>query len=172
MEAIDDAMRQSKVGKLTGNALYVHVDALSLFPTLLRVYEGCARCYLGHVEGANVIKLSREQPKVSYLFYPGFDRDAHPALRESLRLRLSNADVKHLNFSESENPPILHRKEELLAPDDTRRTKFEKLTKQEEKYGLYEDTSIIGTLDGWNSALTSRGLRIAGHRVVRVPADL
>ncbi len=32
------------------NALYVHRDALDSLEPLLRVYEGCARAYLGEVE--------------------------------------------------------------------------------------------------------------------------
>jgi DNA phosphorothioation-associated putative methyltransferase len=166
-EELADAMRASPVGKLTGNALYVHVDALPLLPTILRVYEGCARSYLGHVEGANIIKLNREEPKVSYLFYPDFDTVAHPALRESLRLRLSNADVKHLDFGQSDNPPILHRKEDFLPPDDPRREKFARLTKAEEKAGLYADTARIGTQQAWNDLLLSHGCQMRGHRLCR-----
>lgn len=165
---LERAMRQSTVGKLTGNALYVHADALPQLPTLLRIYEGCARAYLGHVEGANLLKLHREEPKVSYLFYPDFNDDPHPALRESLRLKLSNVDVKYTNFSDSENPPVLHRKEEFLAADDPRHERFARLTRQEERFGLYEDTTVIGTRSGWTDALQAKGVRLRGHRVVRV----
>jgi hypothetical protein len=35
-----------------------------------------------------VIKLRRDEPKVSYLGYPEFDRDGHPALAFSLRVDL------------------------------------------------------------------------------------
>jgi len=47
------------------------------------------------------------------------------------------------------NPPILHRKETFLPPDDPRRERFARLTRQEEKYGLYAETSTIGTREGW-----------------------
>ena len=43
------------------------------FKRLLRVYEGCARAYLGEVEGANLIKLHRHSGKVSYLVDPDFE---------------------------------------------------------------------------------------------------
>src|SRR6478609_2623422 len=68
-EAVDEVCRRSEVGKLLPNALYVHKDALDSLDPLLRVYEGCARAYLGEVEGANVIKLHRHSGKVSYLVY-------------------------------------------------------------------------------------------------------
>ena len=42
-------------------------DALESLEPLLRVYEGCARAYLGEVEEANLIKLHRHSGKVSYL---------------------------------------------------------------------------------------------------------
>ena len=79
-EAVDDACRRSAVGKLLPNALYVHRGALESLDPLLRVYEGCARAYLGEIEGANLIKLHRHSGKVSYLVYPDFETDPHPAL--------------------------------------------------------------------------------------------
>ncbi len=59
----------STIGKLLPNALYVHREALDSLEPLLRVYEGCARAYLGEVERANLIKLHRHSGKVSYLVY-------------------------------------------------------------------------------------------------------
>src|SRR3712207_8761309 len=41
----------------------------------------------------------------------------------------------------------------FLAPADPRRKKFERLTRQEEKAGLFAYPSQIGLLDGWTSAL-------------------
>ena len=58
-EAVDEACRRSAVGKLLPTALYVHRSALEALDPLLRVYEGCARAYLGEVEGANLIKIYR-----------------------------------------------------------------------------------------------------------------
>jgi DNA phosphorothioation-associated putative methyltransferase len=167
MAELGVAMARSTVGKHTGNALYVHVEAVRLLPALLRVYEGCARSYLGHVDGANIIKLNRIEPKVSYLLYPEFDTDPHPCLVESLRVNLGNRDVKYMNFRSSTNPPILHRKEAFLSPDDARRKCFERLTKQEEKYGLYDEPTTIGTRAGWEAALSRCGVITKGHRVVR-----
>jgi DNA phosphorothioation-associated putative methyltransferase len=51
-EAVDDACRHSAVGKLLPNALYVHRSALESLDPLLRIYEGCARAYLGEIDGA------------------------------------------------------------------------------------------------------------------------
>jgi len=83
----------STIGKLLPNALYVQSDALDSLEPLLRVYEGCARAYLGEVEGANLIKLHRHSGKVSYLVYPDFETDPHPALLRSLKLSLRTREL-------------------------------------------------------------------------------
>ena len=93
-DAVDDACRRSAVGKLLPNALYVHRTALEALDPLLRVYEGCARAYLGEIEGANLIKLHRHSGKVSYLVYPDFDADPHPALLRSIKLNLRTREIE------------------------------------------------------------------------------
>lgn len=54
----------------------------------LRLFEGCARGYLGRVEGATIGKLARFERKVAYLSYPDFETDPHPALTEALTVNL------------------------------------------------------------------------------------
>jgi len=115
-EAVDGARKRATVGKLLLKALYVHRDALDALEPLLRVYEGCARAYLGEVEGANLIKLHRHSGKVSYLVYPGFETDPHPALLRSIKLSLRTREVDCFDYAKSTNPPILHRKETFLLP--------------------------------------------------------
>ena len=117
-DAIDDACRRSTVGKLLPNALYIHRTAMEALDPLLRVYEGCARAYLGEIEGANLIKLHRHSGKVSYLVYPDFDADPHPALARCLKLSLRTRQLECSDYAASPNPPVLHRKETFLLPDD------------------------------------------------------
>ena len=76
-KAISEECSTSPVGKITPDALYVHVSAVQHLPVLLRVYEGCAQTLLGEVPGTTLIKLRRDKPKVSYLYYPEFDQDPH-----------------------------------------------------------------------------------------------
>ena len=83
--AIDEACKRSPVGKLLPDDLYVHRSALDALEPLLRIYEGCGRAYLGEVEGANIIKIHRRSGKLSYLVYPDFEDDPHPALLRSDR---------------------------------------------------------------------------------------
>ena len=166
-EKVDAAMRESEVGKLTGNALYLHVDAMHRLSPILRVYEACARNYLGVVEDANIVKLHRQKSGVSYLSYPDFDRNPHPPLVESTKADLQGLDFRYRDYRDRDNPPILHRKEEFIEPDDERYAKFSRLTQQEERKGLYENTSVIGTRDGWNSVLEAKDVILRGHRLVR-----
>ena len=114
-----------------------------------------------------MIKLNRLDPKVSYLSYPAFDREAHPALAWSMRVAMGFCNVKSRDFRESPNPPVLHRKETFLAPDDERHERFRKLTEREERAGLLDDGSAIGTRTGWKARLTRGGYVVRGHRLVR-----
>ena len=170
-DAVDDACRRSAVGKLLPNALYVHRTALEALDPLLRVYEGCARAYLGEIERANLIKLNRHSGKVSYLVYPDFDADPHPALLRSIKLNLRTREIESTDYAASANPPVLHRKEAFLLPDDPRRAKFERLTRQEERAELLDETATIGTRVGWAERLRERGYALRGHRLVRARAN-
>ncbi|EID14661.1 DNA phosphorothioation-associated putative methyltransferase [Mycolicibacterium phlei] len=158
--------RASRVGKQTPSALYVHKSALGELPPILQVYEGCARALSGTVEHANLVKLSVTEPQVSYLSYPGFDRDAHPTLASSVIVNLRRLSVDWRDFRRSPNPPILHRKEEFLGAEDPRRARYERLTRAEVQKGLYAYPEKIGTLLGWRETLAAAGLYLKGHRLL------
>ncbi len=166
-DVIDEACRRSPIGKLLPNALYIHKSALDSLEPILRIYEGCARAYLGEVEDTNIVKLHRISGKVSYLAYPDFETDPHPALLRSVKLNLRSRELDCYDYSESDNPPILHRKETFVPTDHPSYEKFAKLTRQEEKHGLLAETSTIGTRRGWNIRLTESGLKLRGHSLVR-----
>lgn len=166
-DEVDRVAKTSQVGKLLPISLYIHTDAISELTPLLRVYEGCARALIGSVEGANIVKLHLDTPLISYLSYPEFEKEPHPALSASLLVDLQTFRVKYREYTDSDNPPILHRKEAFLAPEHPLRAKFARLTQHEERLGLYKDTHSIGTLKGWEDCLKARGLRLAGHRVCR-----
>ena len=165
--SINKACQSSAWGKLTPNSLYIHISEIGLLPPLLRIYEGCARSYIGSVEDANIVKLSRMKSQVSYLSYPDFDKKPHPELRSSLVVSLRNLRVRYYDYADSENPPILHRKEEFVGDTYPGKTKFQKLTRQEERQGLFDDTAVIGTREKWYALLDEKGLRLAGHRLVK-----
>jgi DNA phosphorothioation-associated putative methyltransferase len=168
LEVIASAMRTSAVGKLTPKALYIHTSALTHLPSVLRIYEGCARAYLGAVEEANIVKLYRDTPQVSYLSYPDFESDPHPALAASVTVHLKTFRTHYREYIDAKNPPIIHRKEEFVAADHPSRPKFTQLTRQEERWQLYETPELIGTRNGWQEVLNQKGVYVSGHRVLRM----
>jgi hypothetical protein len=93
--------------------------------------------------------------------------EARPG-RWGFRLVLSSeAVVESSNAAAGPNPPVPHRKEAFLRSDDPRRAKFERLTGQEERAGLLDETASIGTRAGWNDRLRERGYELRGQRLVR-----
>lgn len=161
------AAAASTVGKRLPSALYLHADAVSELPPILRVLDGAARRLIGDGETSTVVKLHLDRPAVSYLEYPDFDKAPHPALRSGYLVKLDRLHCDFRDYSRHANPPILHRKELLLATDDPRRKRFVALTRQEERAGLYEKPAEIGTQRAWQRLLDAKGLRYAGHRLVR-----
>jgi DNA phosphorothioation-associated putative methyltransferase len=158
--------RSSKIGKQTPSALYVHRSAMAEIPPVLQVYEGCARVLAGSIPSANMIKLSVTKPQVSYLTYPDFDKDPHPVLGSAITVNLRRLTVDWRDYSRSDNPPLLHRKEEFLGNDDPKRPLYERLTRSEMKAGLYEHPEQIGTLKGWQATLQAAGVSLRGHRLI------
>lgn len=166
-EAIGKAMQAAAVGKKMPEAIYVHSSAISAMPPLLRVYEGCARVFMGDMSDCNVIKLVRDKAQVSYLSYPGFDTDPHPALAESVLVKLGRLRYSVRNYRKSQNPPILHRKELFVAEDYPLFAKFARLTEQEERWGLLPGDGPIGNRIQWEAWLAAQGATLRGHRLVR-----
>ncbi len=159
--------RNSAIGKQTPSALYVHRSAMALTSPLLQVYEGCARVLAGTIDRANMIKLSVTQPQISYLAYPEFDRKPHPTLQTAITVNLRQLTVQWRDYSNSDNPPLLHRKEEFLGPDHPKRRLYERLTRAEMRAGLYQKPEQIGTLLGWQASLRDAGYVLRGHKLIR-----
>lgn len=158
--------RESKVGKKLPTAFYVHISALATLNPVLIIYEKCAKQNIPNIDEATLVKFQLRQPKISYLFYPDFDTDAHPALKTSIQINLETGEVKSIDYSNSENPPVLHRKETFVTADYPNYEKFARLTRSEEKWGLLDNTSVIGTREGWLKYLGYCGVEIRDHTVV------
>jgi DNA phosphorothioation-associated putative methyltransferase len=164
---IKQACQQSKIGKLLPAALYVHISALNEIDSKLRLYEGCASRNIGGTEDANIIKFHTDKPCISYLYYPNFESIAHPALQWAMLIDLRDLSLKFRDYSEQENPPIIHRKETFLSEHHPLYSKFAKFTKSEEKAGLFSETKTIGNRQGWEQRLQDCGVHIKNHRVIR-----
>ena len=86
--------RKSPIGKQLPTALYVHVSAINSLDVKIQDYEKKARL-TEEVERATIIKISTDKPIVSYLFYPDFDHDPHPALTLSIVINLDTEQVSY-----------------------------------------------------------------------------
>jgi DNA phosphorothioation-associated putative methyltransferase len=167
-DLISTSADSATVGKRLPTALYVHESALDQLAPALRTYEGCARWLIGEVDDANIIKIATDKPKISYLSYPHFDKDPHPALSQTMYVHLRKLTVDSRSYEESANKPILHRKEQFVAHDYPNREKFSRLTLQEERFGLYDtDVRLIGYQDRWTERLAECNVALKGHRVVK-----
>jgi DNA phosphorothioation-associated putative methyltransferase len=116
----------------------------------------------------NLLKIHTEQFAVTFLSYPDFDSDPHPALAEATKINMGTGSVVRTDYRARPNPPILHRKETFVPPDDPRIPDFAALTKREEEAGLYRDTSRIGLRVQWLTLLKRLGLTHEGHELVAV----
>jgi DNA phosphorothioation-associated putative methyltransferase len=162
---ISQVCQQSPIGKLTPRSLSIHIDALEHLDPLLRIYEGCASRNIGRLEGATIVKIHTTTPKISYLFYPDFDTNPHPALHIAMQIDLRDLHVRYYEGDRSDNPPILHRKEQLVTPDYPLYNKFAKLTQQEERWGLLDNPQDIHKRQGWLQCLVENCAQLRGHRV-------
>lgn len=163
-DLIKEACLSAPVGKRLPNDFYLHRSAENSLPALLRVLLFAARQVVGEVD-YNIVKISMDGRKISFLNYKGFDENAHPELLHSIRVHLPTASYAIRDYSASENPPILHRKETFVDALYPEYGTFAELTRQEEELGLLSQ-SDIGLRQHWLAFLAERQLRIVGHCVV------
>jgi hypothetical protein len=149
----------ANVGKRVGGSLYVHRDALSLLGTLATRVLDAEK--IAENQDWNVAKI--EKASVSLLIYESFDAD-FPALLVSTKVVLPSGPVTRTDYRRRANPPILHRKELLLAPHDPRLPQFRALTAAAEDHGLFKNPNRIGTRAAWNALITQAGLVLRNRR--------
>lgn len=166
LEAIAACCQNSSIGKLLPTALYVHLSCISELETLLQDYEYTARKVNDQSREATLVKFNTNKLTISYLFYPDFDLDPHPALQSSLIVDMITLDTKFLDYSQSNNPPILHRKETFVSSSYPQYCEFAHLTHCEKSLGLLESSHRIGTQKEWQQLLKAHHLSFRGHYLV------
>jgi DNA phosphorothioation-associated putative methyltransferase len=157
---------QVDIGKQLPTAVYVHRSALRILPAnLLEVIERVAVALNIPAQKWNILKLSKRDFRVSLLSYPTFESEPYPQLAHSWTIDLTKLSLREADYSKSENPPILHRREAFLSKDHPQRSYFNEFTREGEAAGLYENTRIIGTKNGWERVFRRKGLYLAedGH---------
>jgi hypothetical protein len=163
---LESALARSPVGKVLPGALYVHRSAVGQLAPVIRRRIAVASRIWPEASTAEIVKVGRRSGNVSFLRYPDFDSDAHPALTTAVTVNVATGTVRRREYAT--NPPILHRKETFVAPGYPGRGRFTTLTRAEEAAGLLSDTARIGHCRQWESRLADRDLRVSGHHLRHV----
>ena len=163
-----EAVRLIDGGKRVGDGVYLHTSLLAeqspAFRDLVTAVVGLAG---PGAAGFNVLRVALRLPEVALLDYPAFFEDPFPSLRMSWFVDLKTGRVTASDFSARENPPILHRKELLLAGNHPDRAPFARLTAALESCGAFDHPShLIGRRLYWQNALASLGIRLEGHEII------
>jgi DNA phosphorothioation-associated putative methyltransferase len=156
--------RVCHAGKRVGSAFYLHVSAVpEADPSIRERVERAAT--VANWQSWNVAKL--QGSAVSLLLYEAFDASAFPALLTAVRVELADGNVVRTDYRGRANPPILHRKEILLRPDDPQRPAFAALTRLAEEHNLFVEPHRIGTRRAWLERVEAAGLVIQGAKLLR-----
>jgi len=119
----------------------------------------------------NILKISGRDYAISFLRYPDFFTDPHPALAESMHVQLATGKARRISYERQSNPPILHRKESFLPPGHPDIRSFQDLTRQEEAAGLYFNSSTIGFRQNWQQLLSAQSLGYKGHQLIKLDSS-
>ncbi|MER9526053.1 hypothetical protein NKI96_21080 [Mesorhizobium sp. M0292] len=151
------------LGKFVRGALYVHREAI----------DGLAEETRAKVDQAvaaacpprwNVARVERDI--VGLLEYEDFDIAAFPCLIASTRVDLATGRHTRTDFSRSNNPLVLHRKEQLLMSHDPRVARWTERTRKLVAKGMFKDSHAIGRHKAWTERLAQAGLAVVGDEVV------
>jgi len=156
-----------KYGKRLPSAIYVFRQVDTDFGRELNQVLAILETQHGLDAKYNVIKFRTDELKVSFLCYPVFLNEAHPALRHAVTIDLVTGKARHTDYADNHNPPILHRKETFLPEDHPERAKFDALTRAEEAEGLYAHPATIGFKLNWERLLNEKRVIIQGHELQR-----
>lgn len=164
-----DFIQHMEYGKLLPDARYIHIDLLSFVPQPVLELLVCLQKELTLQDFKfNVLKFHTRDFKISLLHYPTFFDESYPALAKSCTIDLVRNKHRIMSFEDSNNPPILHRKETFLPPDHPFIPEFSAITKEGEAVGLYENTKQIGFKQNWERLIKRKGYQLVKGRLVKV----
>lgn len=155
------------IGKKIGDSLYISLNALKVVSRDLGIFLQDIKEKNDINKKFNLVKFTISKFRISFLSYPHFFELPHPELKASITIDLATGKIRRYSYSNSDNPPILHRKELLLKQNHPLIPKFTTLTVAEEAEGLYENTKIIGFKKNWERLLAEKGLSYKGHKLIK-----
>lgn len=159
---------QIKTGKQLPDAIYIHFDAFSALPDVLTQFiAAVAKAVRLESSDWNLVKLFKKEFRLSLLNYPAFYTDSYPALKQSLNVDLSKLSHKLTKYEDSDNPPILHRKETMVLKENDYYEHFKSITKEGENAGLYTNSRLIGFKRSWEGIINAYGYELSDGRLFR-----
>ncbi|GAA6185582.1 DNA phosphorothioation-associated putative methyltransferase [Aliiglaciecola sp. NS0011-25] len=162
-----------EVGKKLPDAIYLHESALCNIPEkLTNVINAVSKALKVSKEDWNLVKLSRKSFSMSLLHYPTFFTESYPAIKQSVTVNLEKLTHKITDYSNYDNPPILHRKETMITSDHHCYDEFCLITQEGEQAGLYENPRHIGFKASWEAIIHSHGYELVDGRLFRNSALL
>jgi len=151
--------------KRVGDKLWVHRTALGDLNRFERKRVTDTQAMAQVPKGWSVVRLS--PGSMMFGWTTDFDADPHPSLLRSFTVTLNSrgkvTGSREVRYN-ADNPPIYHRKEQMLLTSHPDREKFSRLTRAEEKAGLLGRPDI-GRKARWNDLLTKEGFTMRGHRL-------
>jgi len=149
------------------DAVYVHVSNLAELGDDRLNCVNIAMALSGRtIRDFQVVKVARDGDSVSFLSYPTFFEEAFPGLEQSCRVDLLSGRVTVRRYATG-NPPILHRKEQMLSPDHPSYPALRDFTMVVEEAGLFRDQNRIGYRLVWDGMIAASGHRVEGHKLIR-----
>ncbi len=152
---------------------YIHVSQISALPeqsqTVLESARRAASAY--DLSDYNVLKFHESNQRLTFLSYPGFFQEAFPILHSFLLVDTCAQAVRYRDLRDSQNPPLLHRKELLLDTKHPKAEEFAALTSLAEEIGLFKEPSRIGLKLSWDRLVKNCGYSVAGHQLLPIGND-
>jgi DNA phosphorothioation-associated putative methyltransferase len=159
-------VEQVKIGKVLPDAIYLHSSALDHVSVELQAFlESAIKATGANSVTYNILKFHTRDFKVSLLNYPKFFDESYPELESSCTLDLTRHKRRVQSYADSENPPILHRKETFLHPEHPAVPKFREITEEGEEAGLYERPNGIGFKKSWERLISRKGYVLVNGRL-------
>jgi DNA phosphorothioation-associated putative methyltransferase len=159
---------ETHIGKKLPDAVYIHRSGIADLPKkLLNLIIAVGKALKIDPESWDIVKLSRSKFSLSLLSYPTFFDESYPPLKKSVTVDLSKLSHKVTDYSDYDNPPILHRKETMVAPSHPSYDEFCTVTQEGESAGLYGNTRHIGFKASWEAIIRSHGYELVDGRLFR-----
>lgn len=154
------------IGKKVGDDLYVHLAYLNELNSNEH-RELISEALIGIPSifefVPNVFKINQKTNRLSLLSYADFDEAPFPELVASWTFAQGCTDSPVFRtYTNSLNPPILHRKELLVPPSHPNREQWISCTRIAKELGLFDDPVTIGFRLNWQRLISDKGYRLVG----------